>query len=124
MSKPCPIYGRAIYMDCLDCDERMCLDKMKTKYNTISIGIDQSYQNTGESISADGKLLLVKSIHLDKYKSNSEKRKRLREYLANMVYRIKPKGKEIICVIERIRLRSQGFINIDYINLQKRHLEI
>lgn len=115
MSKPCPIFGRAIYMDCLDCDERMCLSMGKTKYKTISIGIDQSYQNTGVSISADGKLLLVRSIHLDKYKTNSERRKRLREYLANMVYQIKPKGVEIICVIERIRLRSQGFINIDYI---------
>ena len=32
-----------------------------------------------------------------------------------MVYQIKPKGTEIICVIERIRLKSQGFLNIDYI---------
>lgn len=114
MSKPCPIFGRAIYMDCLDCDERMC-KSMGTKYNTISIGIDQSYQNTGVSISADGKLLLVRSTHLDKYKNNSERRKHLREYLAKMVYQIKPKGKEVVCTIERIRLRSQGFINIDYI---------
>lgn len=114
MSKPCPIFGRAIYMDCLDCDERMC-KSMGTKYNTISIGIDQSYQNTGVSISADGKLLLVRSIHLDKYKNNSERRKHLREYLAKMGYQIKPKGKEVVCTIERIRLRSQGFINIDYI---------
>lgn len=114
MSKPCPIFGRAIYMDCLDCDERMC-KSMGTKYNTISIGIDQSYQNTGVSISADGKLLLVRSIHLDKYKNNSERRKHLREYLAKMVYQIKSKGKEVVCTIERIRLRSQGFINIDYI---------
>lgn len=114
MSKPCPIFGRAIYMDCLDCDERMCKN-MGTKYNTISIGIDQSYQNTGVGISADGELLLVRSIHLDKYKNNSDRRKHLREYLANMVCQIKPKGKETICTIERIRLRSQGFINIDYI---------
>lgn len=115
MSKPCPIFGRAIYMDCQDCDERMCMRMSKTKYKTISIGIDQSYQNTGVSISADGKLLLVRSIHLDKYKNNSEKRKVLRKKLAEMVYQIKPKGVEIICVIERIRLKSQGFINIDYI---------
>lgn len=113
MSKSCPIYGKAIYMDCIDCEERLC--KMKTKYKTICIGIDQSYKNTGISISADGVLLKVKSFYLDKYKSNSDKRKYLREYLANMVYKIKPKGKEVICVIERIRLRSQGFINIDYI---------
>lgn len=114
MSKPCPIFGRAIYMDCLDCDERICKN-MEIKYNTISIGIDQSYQNTGVSISADGKLLLVRSIHLDKYKSNSERRKHLRKYLENMVCKVKPKCKNIVCVIERIRLRSQGFINIDYI---------
>ena len=35
-------------------------------YNVVSIGIDQSYANTGISVAADGKLLDVKSIHLDK----------------------------------------------------------
>ena len=112
MSKPCPIYGKAIYMDCLDCDERMCVN-VGTKYKTISIGIDQSYQNTGISISADGRLLLVKSIQLCRYKNNAERRQKLRE--ANMVEKVKPKGSNIICVIERIRLKSQGFININYI---------
>ena len=24
MSKPCPIFGRAIYADCLDCDDKYC----------------------------------------------------------------------------------------------------
>lgn len=113
MSKNCPIYGKAIYMDCIDCIERMC--NMRTKYKTVCIGIDQSYKNTGISISADGVLLKVKSINFDKYKSNSEKRKYLREYLINVVKKIKPKAMEVVCVIERIRLRSQGFINIDYI---------
>lgn len=113
MSKHCPIYGRAIYMDCFDCIARIC--EMKTKYKTLCIGIDQSYQNTGISISADGILLKVKSINLDKYKSNSQKRKELRKYLSHVIEKIKPKAKNIVCVIERIRLRSQGFINIDYI---------
>lgn len=113
MSKPCPIYGKAIYMDCMDCDERLC--NMKTKYKTVCIGIDQSYQNTGVSVSADGVLKKVSSIHLDKYKTNSDKRKALRKYLLNVVNKISPRCEEIICVIERIRLRSQGFINIDYI---------
>ena len=113
MSKPCPIYGKAIYADCLECDERLC--NMKTKYKTISIGIDQSYNNTGVSISADGKLLLVKSIRLVKYKSNSEKRKVLRNKLSKIINKVKPKGQNVICIIERIRLKSQGFLNIDYI---------
>lgn len=87
----------------------------KELYNTVCIGIDQSYQNTGISISADGKLLLVKSIRLDKFKTNSDKRKLLRDKLISIVNTVKHRCKNIVCVIERIRLRSQGFINIDYI---------
>lgn len=115
MSKPCPIYGRAIYMDCLDCVERMCRMSIKTKYKTICIGIDQSYKNTGVSISADGKLLIVRSIDLGGCKTNTEKRYLLESYLDRVVSKICDKGTNIICVIERIRLRSQGFVNIDYI---------
>ena len=32
-----------------------------------------------------------------------------------MVYQIKKKADNTVCIIERIRLRSQGFLNIDYI---------
>ena len=116
MSKPCPIYGKAIYMDCIDCDDKLCnKPSQKPKYKTICIGIDQSYKNTGISISGDGKLLLLKGINFEKYKDNSSKRKRLREYLIKVINKIKSKCENLICVIERIRLRSQGFINIDYI---------
>ena len=101
MSKLCPIYGRAIYADCIDCDVKMCEGIM---YNNIVIGIDQSYNNTGISISADGVLKVVKSLDLSKYNSNSDKRMAL-----------KKKANKIICVIERIRLQSKGFLNIDYI---------
>lgn len=113
MSRPCPIYGRAIYADCQECDSKWC--NMKYKYNTICIGIDQSYQNTGISISADNTLLVVKSIELKKYDTNSEKRKALSKRLHSIVSKLIGKAKNIICVIERIRLRSQGFLNIDYI---------
>jgi hypothetical protein len=85
------------------------------KYNTICIGIDQSYKNTGITISADGKILKIKNINLSKYKDNSERRKQLRKYLVNMVYKINQKGNNIICIIERIRLISKGFLNISYI---------
>ena len=52
------------------------------KYKTICIGIDQSYKNTGISISADGKLLKVSSINLEKYCNNSNRREypRFSEY--------------------------------------------
>lgn len=85
------------------------------KYKQICIGIDQSYVNTGVSVSAEGLLKKVTSIRLDKYKTNSERRKVLRNQLFYIINRIEPLADEVICVIERIRLRSQGFINIDYI---------
>ena len=45
--------------------------KGKCKYKKIIIGIDQSYKNTGISISADGKLKKVRSIQLEHIKDNS-----------------------------------------------------
>lgn len=116
MSKPCPIFGRAIYMDCLECESRDCkMEKQKNRYKDICIGIDQSYKNTGISLSGDGRLLIVRNKQLEKYKTKSDKRKYLREYLVNMVYQINKKADNTVCIIERIRLRSQGFLNIDYI---------
>lgn len=112
MSKLCPIYGRAIYADCFDCDTKMCEGIM---YNTIIIGIDQSYNNTGISISADGVLKVVKSLDLSKYNSNSEKRMALKKKLRAIANLQMKKANNIICVIERIRLQSKGFLNIDYI---------
>lgn len=84
-------------------------------YKTIVLGIDQSYNRTGISISADGKLLKVKSINFAKCKDNTEKRNKLRKTLNKVSNSASAKGIEVICVIERIRLRSQGFLNIDYI---------
>lgn len=113
MSRPCPLLGTAVYLDCLDCDDKQC--KQQYKYKKVIIGIDQSYNNTGISIAADGKLIKVRSIHLDKYKTNSDKRRALAETLNGLLKAVCPKSKEVVCIIERIRLRSQGFLNIDYI---------
>ena len=113
MSKPCPIFGKAIYMDCLECEEKPC--KKQYKYKKVIIGIDQSYNNTGVSIAADGKLMKVRSIQLDKYKTNSDKRRALANTLNGLLSSVCSKGKEVICIIERIRLQSQGFLNMDYI---------
>lgn len=85
------------------------------KYNKIVIGIDQSYKNVGISICADGKLKKVTSIHLEKAKNNSEKRKIIESKLTRLLDKVTIKSKEVICIIERIRLHSQGFLDIDYI---------
>lgn len=84
-------------------------------YYKIVIGIDQSYKNTGVSIVCDGVLKQVKSIKLTDYESNSERRRALSKKLDGLLKLIVQKSESSVCIIERIRLRSQGFINIDYI---------
>ena len=85
------------------------------KYNKIIIGIDESYKRTGISIVADGKIKSINSIDFQKIKTNSEKRKILREKLENLIIKLKSRAKEIIIIVERIRLHSAGFISEDYI---------
>lgn len=84
-------------------------------YDQVIIGIDQSYKNTGITIIADGKIKIVRSIQLSKLKSNSDKRRVLKQHLFTLLSQISSKCNNIVCIIERIRLRSQGFININYI---------
>lgn len=84
-------------------------------YDQVIIGIDQSYKNTGITIVADGKIKIVRSIQLSKLKSNSDKRRVLKQRLFTLLSQISSKCSNIVCIIERIRLRSQGFININYI---------
>ena len=86
-----------------------------SKYKQLCIGIDQSYKNCGVSISADGQLLKVTHIKLEQCRTNTDKRRLLKAYLDNMLKVITSKADSIICIIERIRLHSQGFLNIDYI---------
>lgn len=86
-----------------------------SKYKQLSIGIDQSYKNCGVSISADGQLLKVTHIKLEQCRTNTDRRRLLKAYLDNMLKAITSKADSIICIIERIRLHSQGFLNIDYI---------
>ena len=88
---------------------------LKYKYNKVVVGVDQSYNNTGISIAADGKLVKVRSLQLSTYKTNSDKRRALANTLDGLLKAVCPKAREVVCIIERIRLRSQGFLNIDYI---------
>lgn len=114
MAKICPKNGAStLYLDCIECDDKVC--KKQYKYKKVVIGIDQSYKNTGISIVADGEIKKVRSIQLEHYKSNSERRRALQKALDGLLSSVTGKGKEVICIIERIRLHSQGFLNIDYI---------
>lgn len=103
--------GTAAYPDY--CESKQCAQQHKYKH--IVIGIDQSYNNTGISIAADGKLIKVRSLQLNSYKTNSDKRGALSKTLDGLLRAVCPKGKDVSCIIERVRLRSQGFLNIDYI---------
>lgn len=116
IAKNCPLMGIALYLDCLECDTKECKQINNYKYNKIVIGIDQSYASTGISIFADKKKKRIKSIELSKIKNNSLKRELIKEELNKIAeFVINQNPKEVICVIERIRLQSSGFLNINYI---------
>lgn len=87
--------------------------------NRIVIGIDQSYADTGIAISYNGKLKSATHCMLDYLKTNTDRRNRLYLRLKEIFQKAdRLKGKyqsDVIVIIERIRLRSQGFININYI---------
>lgn len=87
--------------------------------NKLVIGIDQSYKNTGISICKNGKLTNIRSVHLNSLENNSERRNHLAKVLYGLFSKVAEMAKyevlEVYVIIERIRLQSQGFINIDYI---------
>lgn len=85
------------------------------QYNKIIIGIDQSYKHTGISIIADGEIRKVTSKDLTCYETNTERRRALQQKLDGLLKSVTPKADSVVCIIERIRLQSQGFLNINYI---------
>lgn len=88
---------------------------MKDSCRKIVIGIDQSYKNTGISISADGKLKTVTGLKLDKLHNNTERRAALADRLEEVYYKLDGRADKLMVICERIRLSSQGFVNINYI---------
>ena len=115
MSKPCPLFGKAIYLDCLEYEEKLCKMNKRKKYDKIVIGIDQSYKDTGISIAADGILKAIRHIPFSKIYDNSSKRKKLSDVLEKALIQSLKKSNEVVVICERIRLRSEGFLDIDYI---------
>lgn len=89
----------------------------KRQYRSVSIGIDQSYTNTGISVAADGKLLDIKSIRLEKFKLHSARRAALASRLGSLIAAVAPKSENIVCIVERARIHggNTSFINIDAI---------
>lgn len=87
------------------------------QYKQIVIGVDQSYQNTGVSISADGRLLDVKSINLRNIKTNTEKRRVIARRINSLVIKCVPKAEKIVCIVEKARIHGgeTSFINVDAI---------
>lgn len=83
----------------------------------IVIGIDQSYKNTGLTIAVNGEVFRVYSLRLEHLPNNSEKRRELKEWLTPIVKEVVKHYKPInvVCIIERIRLQSKGFLSMDYI---------
>jgi len=84
----------------------------------VVIGIDQSYKNTGVTVNKNnGEELKVFGLYTDCYKTNTIKRQSLKERLDKIVKHVKRvyPDAEVVCIIERIRLKSQGFLNINYI---------
>lgn len=86
--------------------------------NKVVVGIDQSYKNTGVAVNYNnGEKLKVFGIRTENIKENSDKRKAIKEKLEKIVEHTKTNfpNTEIVCIIERIRLQSKGFLNINYI---------
>lgn len=84
-------------------------------YKKIVIGIDQSYNNCGISIAADGRLVKVTSLPLSSYQNNSEKRKALKNKLIHVIEKVNCRASQMVIICERIRTFSGGFLSTDYI---------
>lgn len=81
--------------------------------NDYVIGIDQSYKRTGITILKDRQIVEMFSLEYKCCKSNSEKRTVLENILQELMFNHNIANPLVI--VERIRLRSQGFLSEAYI---------
>lgn len=84
----------------------------------IVIGIDQSYKCTGVTAIKDSTdILYMKGIHLEQEEDNTDRRDLLRKKINGILKHVTKtyNDSEIIIIVERIRLRSQGFLSEAYI---------
>ena len=85
------------------------------KYEKIVIGIDQSYTRPGISIAGDGQLLKVGYIPFEPSECHSEKRKKVKGKLSQIIKLNQSKASQMVIVVERIRQFSGGNLSMDYI---------
>lgn len=82
----------------------------------VVIGIDESYTRTGVTILDNKKILCMRSVNFDNCKTNVDKRRHLDMYFRQQINRLRKQNKDdITIIVERIRLRSQGFLSEAYI---------
>lgn len=84
----------------------------------IVIGIDQSYKCTGiTAIKDKTEILYMDGIKLEQCEDNTERRILLKKEIKNILFHFKHiyGDSEMIIILERIRLRSQGFLSEAYI---------
>lgn len=116
----CPeLDSQVLYLTCLDCETKSCrrggANVVRVPIKRIVIGIDQSYADTGVSVGADGVLKSLSHIDLEGYSCNSDKRYIISDRLDKLLLRMNSKAKDVQIIIERIRLKSDGFVSMDYI---------
>lgn len=87
------------------------------KYKQVYIGIDQSYKNTGITVIGDGRILDIKSVQLERYKTNSIKRGVLTKKLESLFAVVRYKAENVTVICERTRIHGGGcsFVNVDVI---------
>lgn len=87
--------------------------------NLIVLGLDQSMKDTGISIAYNGSIKSITHCYTASLPTNTLKRQKLNMTLLNALEKVSKLSikynARVMVVIERIRLQSQGFINIDYI---------
>ena len=85
------------------------------KYKKLVIGIDQSYTRTGISIAGDGQLLKVGHIPFGPSECHSEKRKKVKGKLTQIINLNQHKANQMVIIVERIRQFSSGTLSMAYI---------
>lgn len=83
----------------------------------VAIGIDQSYTRTGITVLCDKEIFEMYNIDFKGCKTNTDKRRALREQLSKVIETVRDELNEYTpdIITERIRLRSQGFLSENYL---------
>lgn len=90
--------------------------KPKHKHSLACIGVDQSYARTGISLTVDGRLVTVTSVDLSHYPTKRDKRMIVSSKVCDAVSACFRHGcKNVIVILERVRLFSKDFISQPYI---------